>query len=158
MKRRRLVLVAVVLVLLAGWLALHQAAGLSEEEQRLLGTWYRQVPPNSFWPSGAVYVHDYGPDRTCRIHAIDGRTGTDHLGPNGQPSGIHGRWRVEHGRLIVDWDEGRLVRLRRMLPASFPGAIPYTPDACSIEHVSGNVLIVRPPNSSAGYLTRAPPD
>jgi hypothetical protein len=154
MTRRRLLLaiVATTLCGMAWWLLLDR---LSSEERLLVGTWYRRVPPTDFWPGGAVYVHDFGPDRMCRIHAIDGRTGGPHLGPDGHPSGIRGRWRVRDGELVCDWDEGFVVRLRRALPAGFPGALPAATDNSPIEQLAADELVFRDRRGQVCRLTRA---
>src|SRR5437867_1538875 len=142
MTRRRLILaiVAAVPFGMGWWPSLDR---LSAEERLLVGTWHRWVPPNDFWPGGATYVHDFGPDRTCRIHAMDGRTGGPHLRPEGQPSGVRSRWRVRDRELVLDWDEDLVVRVRRALPAGFPGALPAAPDNCPIEQLAADELILR---------------
>src|SRR5947209_14267455 len=159
MNRRRLMLVvslAALVVGLAWWL---QPERPSAEEQRLVGTWHLRVPPNAFWPSGAIFIHDYGPDRKWRLHAIDGRTGAAHLGPDGRPTGIRGRWRVQNGDLACDWDHGFLGRIRRMLPAGFPGAIRAARDVCPIEWLSADEMVLRDRVGNVVFrLTRATAD
>jgi hypothetical protein len=110
-----------------------------------------------------MMVHDYGLDRTCRIHAIDRRTGTSHVGPDGKQTGIHGWWRVDNGSLEFDWDhdspQGVITRIRRMLPASFPGALrPLQKDGCPIERLSAGELIFRNQTGKVIRLTRDPAD
>ena len=157
MTRRRLIL-AIVAAVLCGMAWRLSLDRLSAEERRLLGTWYRRVPPNGCWPGGATYVHDFGPDRTCRVRAIDGRTGGPHLRPDGQPSGVRGRWRLGDGELVLDWDEGLVVRLRRALPAGFPGAVPSAANNCAIEQVAADELVLRGQRGQVSHLTRAPPE
>ena len=161
MRHRRLVLATVVLAVMAIWLIWHPFSDLSERQQLVVGRWYSRVRPNESWPGGAIMIHDYGPNRSVRIHAIDGRTGTDHVGPDGQPTGIHGRWRMENDDLIVDWHHDRdpdfVSRVRRSLPPVIPGALPPKQGVDRIERLSDEELITRHRFGDVFRRTRVPP-
>ena len=78
------------------------------------------------------------------------------MGPEGHPSGIRGRWRVRDGELVLDWGEGLVVRLRRTLPAGFPGALPATPVNSVIEQFTADELVLHDRRGQVSRLTRAP--
>jgi hypothetical protein len=133
---------------------------LSEEERRILGRWYRRLPPNSVFPGGALIVNDYSRNRTCSIHAIDERTGAVRERTDGRASAIRGWWVVRDGKLIYTYDLnlGLLDRARRLLPAGFPGAWPVEPDTYPIERLTADELIVRDRLDNTIRMTRTPPD
>jgi hypothetical protein len=160
MRRRRLIAFALALALGSGFVAWWILAdGLSAQERLLLGTWYSsRLPSNGFWPAGVILVHDFGPGRTCRLHGIDGRTGTDHMDANGRPTGMDGRWRVQNGDLVSDWGDGLIVRIRRALPAGSFGALPAKPDVWAIERLTPDDLVIHNRMGQVYHLTRKRPD
>jgi hypothetical protein len=158
MARRRLIKFVGVLELVtagaAWWLSIDR---LSAEEQRLLGTWYLREPPGMRL-AGGVVVHDYGPDRTCRVHLIDRRTGTVAVRRDGRPDETLGRWQVRDGKLVCAWDTGLLGRVRQALPARVSGTKRGTSEILEIERLTDDELVVRDRMGRVGRLTRDPAD
>jgi hypothetical protein len=125
---------------------------LSEEERKVVGTWYRRTPQD-----GPLVRLDFFPDRTGRAYSIDERTGVA-LGST--PVSLQRRWRVRDGKLWVTTDDLNVAlvdRARRMLPAGFPGAMAPSGFTFVVERLTANEFIIRE-DESILRMTRTPPD
>jgi hypothetical protein len=119
---------------------------LCQTEREVVGTWYHHnlATPDMSVDCHVVWV--FRPDRSCKIFAQDSATGQVlDIGP------LVGRWWVEDGAVVCDWDQGLLARARRMLRFR---SRQY--DVNAIESITGEEMLFRPRGGTPYELKRLP--
>jgi hypothetical protein len=122
---------------LAGGVALYWLLSdrLTEEERQLVGRWSRTVTDKS--PDDILVVMELCDDRTCRFAVLDAATGRP------LQNAIEGRWSVQSGELVLDYETRTLIRLSRSVPRLRSHVRPLGAESLTVESVEPDALRLR---------------
>jgi hypothetical protein len=124
----------------------------------MVGTWHLRLAASLHQPRGASSVWEFGDDRVCRIREIDPSTGAILREPYATANKVDGRWRVADGTLTIIWGDSTLMRIRRALPACWPGSLHTVVYGCHIESITASELMLKAGGGKSYKLRRAPAD